>query len=69
MEIIRNHFTYNKKTYRVVQFRGGKLEVYKVEDDGLEMFQGYLYQVNIDLSWAAWDAFQKAPGQRWLFAA
>ena len=65
--LIRAFFTHNGQRYRVVQYNGGPLEVYLVESDGLEMFQGYAPQVNIDLAEAAWDAFQTAPGQRLLF--
>lgn len=67
-DIARSFFTHNGQRYRVVQFRGGPLEIYLVEEgSGLELFQGYAPQVNLDLAEAAWDAFQKAPGQRFLF--
>lgn len=29
------------KPYKLVQFRGGRTEVYRVDPDGLEMFVGY----------------------------
>jgi len=64
-ELVTNTFTHNRNSYRVTAFRGGKLEVYKNED-GLEMFQGYLHQVNIDLAEAAYDAFHQAKGQLML---
>lgn len=67
-DICRSHFTHNGELYRVVQFRGGKLEIYLIED-GLEMWQGYCHEVNMDLGQAAYDAFQAAPGQRFLFDA
>lgn len=68
-DICKAHFSLNGQRYQVTQFRGGKLEVYRIEQSGLEMFEGYACDVNIDLAEAAYDAFQKAPGQRWLFDA
>ena len=67
MNTVTNTFNYRGRPYRVTQFRGGRLEVYRVEPDGLEMFEGYTGDLlDIDLANAAWDAFQVAPGQRWL---
>lgn len=69
-DICKAHFTYNGRRFQVTQFRGGKLEVYRIEQSGLEMFEGYACDLrDIDLAQAAWDAFQSAPGQRWLFDA
>jgi hypothetical protein len=68
-DICRSYFTHNGQRYQTTIFRGGKLEVYRIEDTGLEMFDGYACDVNIDLAQAAYDAFQNAPGQRWLFDA
>jgi len=68
-DICRHYFTHNGQRYQVTSFRGGKLEVYLIEDTGLEMWQGYCHEVDMDLGQAAYDAFQKAPGQRWLFDA
>lgn len=68
-DITRAYFTHNGQRYQTTRFRGGKLEVYRIEDTGLEMFEGYACDVNMDLAQAAYDAFQKAPGQRWLFDA
>ena len=68
-DLIRSFFAHNGQQYRVVQFRGGKLEVYLCEQGtGLELWQGYCHEVDIDLGNAAYDAFQGAPGQRWLIA-
>lgn len=33
------------KPYKLVQFRGGRTEVYRVDPDGLEMFVGYADEV------------------------
>lgn len=65
-DIVRSFFAHNGEQYRVVQFRGGKLEIYLIEN-GLEMWQGYCHEVNMDLGQAAYDALQAAPGQRFLF--
>jgi len=65
--LIRAFFTHCGRRYRVVQYNGGPLEVYRCESDGLETFLGYAPQVSIDLAETAWDAFQSAPGQRLLF--
>ena len=70
MEIITSQFKFKDKPYRVTQFRGGKLEIYRIEKDGLEMFIGYVSTYwHEGLATAAWNAFQQAPGQRWLFSA
>jgi len=68
-DVTRKYFSHNGQRYQVTSFRGGKLEIYHVEDDGLEMWKGYCHEVNVDLGEAAYDAFQDAPGQRFLFDA
>jgi hypothetical protein len=69
-DICKAHFTYNGRRFQVTQFRGGRLEVYRIEQNGLEMFEGYVGDLrDLDLAEAAYDAFQGAPGQRWLFDA
>ena len=68
-DICRAYFTHNGQRYQTTRFRGGRLEIYRIEDTGLEMWEGYAHEVNMDLAEAAYDAFEKAPGQRWLFDA
>ena len=65
MDIVTNTFTHNHTNYRVTSFCGGNMEVYKVED-GLEMYQGHVHEVNLDLGEAAYAAFETAKGQRHL---
>lgn len=67
MDIITATFNHSGTPHRVTQFRGGPLEVYSIGADGLESWKGYASKVSIDLAERAWDAFQAAPGQRWLF--
>lgn len=67
-DITTKTFTFRGRPYRVTSFRGGPLEVYRVEETGLEMCEGYAFELkDVDLAQAAFDAFQGAPGQRWLF--
>lgn len=56
IEILTNTFYHNNTFYRVTSFRGGDLEIYK-DDNGLDIWQGYIHEVSIDLGEAAYDAY------------
>lgn len=45
MTRINATFKHSGRSYKAIEFSSHKIEVYQIQDDGLEIFAGYTYNI------------------------